>query len=286
MQVTKAVALGTCFGVRDAIDLALESENKKDLTILGQLVHNPQTVLRLEEQGIRNANKVEDIETKYVMITAHGASNKVKEEVLNRGHILEDASCPLVVRVHKAIKKMVKDGYFPVVIGQESHVEVRGIVGDLKDYEVIGSIKDVEKIEGYPRLGIVSQTTQPIKNVLKIVEAIKEQKHEDIKFVDTVCKPTKDRQKAVEDLCSKVDIVMVVGGFNSSNTKKLKLVCEKKGLRCHHIEGVQNIKEEWFYADDHVGITAGTSTPSDVIEKVYEYLCSLEVSTLFKGTIS
>ena len=168
MKVSKAKALGTCFGVQDAIDLALESDHKDELTILGQLVHNPQTVKRLSGSGIKIVPSLDEpITTKYVMITAHGAADKVKEEVLRRGHIVEDASCPLVVRVHKAIKKMVRDQYFPVVIGQKEHVEVRGIVGDLDDYEIIGSIDEIEKIKHHPRIGIVSQTTQQITTVRK-----------------------------------------------------------------------------------------------------------------------
>ncbi len=281
MKVTKAKALGTCFGVQDAIDLALESDHKEDLTILGQLVHNSQTVRRLTEAGIKTVSSLnEDITTKHVMITAHGAANKVKEELLNRGHIVEDASCPLVVRVHKVIKKMVKNGYFPVVIGQKEHVEVRGIVGDLDEYEIIRSIDEIDKVADYPRLGIVSQTTQQIKMVEEIVEALQAQGHEEVKFMDTVCKPTKDRQEAVEVLCDQVDVMMVVGGFNSSNTKKLKLVCERKGLRAYDIEGVDNIQLEWFRSNDHVGITAGTSTPADVIENVYEYLCNLNLTSV------
>jgi len=276
MKVTKAKAMGTCFGVDDAIDLALESDHKNDLTILGQLVHNPQITKKLKAAGIRMANTLADpIETKHLMITAHGASGQVKKAALDSGFIVEDASCPLVTRVHKAIKKMVRDGYFPVVIGQRDHVEVRGIVGDLADYDVILTEKEIDRLKTYPKLGIVSQTTQPIKHVLNLVEKIKKQGHEDIRFVDTVCQPTKDRQEAVDDLADQVDIMVVIGGYNSSNTKKLKLVCERKGVPAFHVEGISDIKPEWFRGDEHVGITAGTSTPHDVIEEVYSYIYHL-----------
>jgi 4-hydroxy-3-methylbut-2-enyl diphosphate reductase len=285
MKVTKAKALGTCFGVQDAIDLALDFDHKEDLTILGQLVHNPQRVKRLNESGITVATSLDEpITTQYVMITAHGAANQVKEELLNRGHAIIDASCPLVVRVHKAIKKIVSDGFFPIVIGQKEHVEVRGIVGDLDVYEVIGSIDEIDKVKKYPRLGIVSQTTQQISRVHKIVEAIEAQGHEEVKFVDTVCKPTKDRQTAVEELSEQVDLMLVIGGFNSSNTKKLKLVCERKGLPAYHIEGINDIYPEWFSPDDHIGITAGTSTPSNVIEEVCAYLYDLKLEEGLSGS--
>ena len=278
MEVKKAYALGTCFGVRDAISLALEFEHKEDLTILGQLVHNPQVAYDLKKSGIKMVQSIDEkINTKYVMITAHGISEHIKKQLLDDGYYVQDASCPLVVRVHKAIRKLVRDGYFPVVIGQKEHVEVRGIVGDLKEYEIILKEEDISRLDPHKKIGIVSQTTQPIKSVLKIVEGIKKYTQAKVKFVDTVCQPTKDRQKAIEDLCKEVDIVMVIGGFNSSNTKKLKDVSEKKGLRTHHIEGISNIKKEWFLPHDRVGISAGTSTPSHIIDEVYKYLQDLKI---------
>jgi len=276
MRVTKAEAMGTCFGVNDAIDLALKHTDRDDLTILGQLVHNPQTVDKLKNSGIHLVDSLDSpMSTSQVMITAHGASDKVKQAVKDMGFKVEDATCPLVKRVHKVIKKMVTEGYYPIVIGQVDHVEVKGIVGDLENYQVIGSIEEIDKLRDFPRLGIVSQTTQKITTVEKIVEAIRKQGHEDVYFVDTVCKPTKDRQKAIEKLTEEVEAVVVVGGYNSSNTKKLKMVCENKGLPACHIESVRDLDAKWLNNFSHVGITAGTSTPKDVIDEVVNYIKKL-----------
>lgn len=276
MKVTKATTMGTCFGVINALNKALEHKNRKDLTILGQLVHNPQTVQRLKDAGIKVVGSInEPINTKHVMITAHGAAQKVKNQLKSKGFEVEDATCPLVTRVHTAIGKMAAEGYFPVVIGMIDHVEVKGIVGDLDEYEVIGSMEEIDKVKKYPRLGIVCQTTQRLSLVLQIVEAIKAQGHEEVKFLDTICKPTKDRQAAVEQLAGMVDIMIVIGGHNSSNTKKLTLVCEKKGVETHHVEKASEIKPEWFADKQHAGITAGASTPDDVIEEVYNCLLNL-----------
>jgi (E)-4-hydroxy-3-methyl-but-2-enyl pyrophosphate reductase len=139
MRVTVAKALGTCFGVRDAIELALENSANNELTVIGQLVHNPQTVDRLREKGVQVVDKFDpsQIKTKAVMITAHGAPESLRKKAETVGYRVIDASCPLVLRVHKAVAELVSAGYHPVVIGQAEHVEVKGIVGDLKDYTVI-----------------------------------------------------------------------------------------------------------------------------------------------------
>lgn len=275
MKVTLADSLGTCFGVEDAIEEAMDPKFQGNLTIIGQLVHNPQTVEELREKGIEIVNSISDeIKTPNVMITAHGAADSVKETALAKGFKVYDATCPLVMKVHKSVSRLVDEGYFPVVIGQESHVEVRGIVTDLKEYAVVYDEADFHKLLDKPRIGIVSQTTNQIKTVAPLIERIKGLKNpdgspKDIKFVDTICKPTKDRQIAVEKLAHEVNLMIVIGGFNSSNTKKLKKVCEDKGLPSYHIERASELKPDWFIGIDHVGITAGTSTPSRVIDEVY-----------------
>jgi len=281
MKVTKADALGTCFGVRDAIEEAMDPNFKGNLTVIGQLVHNPQVVQRLRENGVKIVDSLDDeITTPNVMITAHGAAKSVRDRAAAMGFKVYDATCPLVMRVHRAVDKLVQEGYFPVVIGQESHVEVRGIVSDLQDYIVIWDENDFDKLADKPRIGVVSQTTQQIKHVYPLIEKIKALKNPDgtakeIKFVDTICKPTKDRQKAVDGLSDEVDLMIVVGGYNSSNTKKLQKVCADKGLEAHHIENSEQIREEWFQGKKHVGITAGTSTPHWVIDDVYEAVIAL-----------
>lgn len=281
MKVTKAEAMGTCFGVRDAIEEAMDPQFKGNLTVIGQLVHNPQVVQRLKENGVKIVDRLEDpIDTPNVMITAHGAAKSVRDRAAEMGYKVYDATCPLVMRVHRTIQKLVEEGYFPVVIGQESHVEVRGIVTDLKEYVVIFDESDFHKVADKPKIGVVSQTTQQIKHVLPLVEKLKALKNSDgsdkeVKFVDTVCKPTKDRQKAVESLSDEVDLMIVVGGYNSSNTKKLQKVCSEKGLTAHHIENASQLEENWFIGREHVGITAGTSTPHWVIDEVYEAIVKM-----------
>jgi 4-hydroxy-3-methylbut-2-enyl diphosphate reductase len=210
------------------------------------------------------------------MITAHGAPQSLRERAEKHGYRVIDASCPLVLRVHKAVSELVGAGYHPVVIGQAEHVEVKGIVGDLKDYTAIRDSSEIRKLAGKKKIGIVSQTTQQIDFVRKLVDEIRQTYPDaDVQFRDTVCRPTKDRQVAVRDLAKEVDLMIVVGGYNSSNTKKLKLVCDELGVKAFHIERASELRPEMFEGHEHVGITAGTSTPSEVIEEVYRAILNM-----------
>ena len=285
MRVSLASALGTCFGVQDAINLAMEPEFKSDLTIIGQLVHNPQVNESLKNNGValvKGVDRIDQIKTKKVMITAHGAAEKFKKKLTDAGFIVYDASCPLVMRVHKTIKSMVEKNYFPVVIGQEDHVEVKGIVGDLDEYFVINHEDDLEKIKksAKSRLGIVSQTTLQVEKVENLVKKIRELATvEEVSFVNTICQPTRDRQIAVHDLAEQVDLMIVIGGYNSSNTKKLVQVCDEKSIEAHHIESSSQLNRDWFIDKEHVGITAGTSTPEGVINEVHSEILKIAKKT-------
>jgi 4-hydroxy-3-methylbut-2-en-1-yl diphosphate reductase len=277
MKVTVATSLGTCFGVRDAIALAMDDKFKDQLTIIGELVHNPQIVQELRVNGVNIVNGLSrEIATPSIMITAHGAPDSLRQRAEDMGYHVHDATCPLVLQVHKAIKKFVSSGHHPVVIGQANHVEVKGIVGDLKEYTVIGDETEIWKLAGKAKMGIVSQTTQQIDKVQALVAKIRAAYPQaDVQFKDTVCKPTKDRQVAVRELAAQVDLMIVVGGYNSANTKKLKLVCDEMGVEAYHLERADEIREEMFLGKEHVGITAGTSTPHHVIEEVYNAIIKM-----------
>jgi len=276
MKVTVARSLGTCFGVKDAIELAMEPF-EGDLTIVGQLVHNPQTVETLRNNGVNIVDSLSrDIPTRNIMITAHGAPDSLRQRAENMGYKVYDATCPLVLQVHKAVSRFVERGYHPVVIGQANHVEVKGIIGDLKEFTVIGNPSEIWKLKGKDKIGIVCQTTQQIDKVQALLKEIRETYPDaDVQFKDTVCKPTKDRQVAVRELAAQVDLMIVVGGYNSANTKKLKLVCHEMGVESYHIERASQIREDMFIGKEHVGITAGTSTPQEVIEEVYNAIISM-----------
>jgi 4-hydroxy-3-methylbut-2-en-1-yl diphosphate reductase len=274
VRITLAQAMGTCFGVQDAIDLALDPQFKDQLTVVGQLVHNPQVTERLRANGVRivERDEIDTITTRSVMITAHGASDVTKKGLEARGFTVFDATCPLVIRLHKLARYLERQGYFPVVIGEAEHVEVRGVVGNLKESVVIGSEADLSRLEGRSRIGIVSQTTNRLEKVQRLVGAIRQLPWvTDVRFIDTICQPVKERQQAIHDLLAQnIDLGIVIGGRNSANTRKLLELIQDKGIEAHHIERPEDIDQSWFDGKSHVGITAGTSTPQDIIEAVYQ----------------
>jgi 4-hydroxy-3-methylbut-2-en-1-yl diphosphate reductase len=265
--------MGTCFGVQDAIDLALDPQFKDRLTVVGQLVHNPQVTERLRANGVRivERSEVDSITTPAVMITAHGAADTTKRDLAARGFTVYDATCPLVIRLHKLARYLERQGYFVAVIGQAEHVEVRGVVGNLANAVVVHDLADLEQLRGHPRIGVVSQTTNRLEKVKVLVDAIRAVPGiEDVRFIDTICQPVKDRQQAILDLLSQdIDLGLVVGGRESANTRKLAELIRDHGIESHHIERAQDIDPAWLVGRKHVGITAGTSTPQDIIEEVH-----------------
>jgi 4-hydroxy-3-methylbut-2-enyl diphosphate reductase len=279
MQVRLAEHFGMCFGVRDAIDLALDLTHQGPLTILGDLVHNPDVVARMDAAGAVRVQNQDDIHTPAVLLTAHGVADRVRLELRERGLAVHDATCPLVTRAHRGLTRLVAEGRHPVIIGQPHHVEVRGLVGDLDDYTIIQDEADLEqladRIEREPelRLGVVSQTTQPLERVLKLVEAMhKRLPRTDIHFVDTVCQPTKDRQQALRDLAAQSDVVVVVGGPESNNSRKLAELARSLGRPAYLVARASELRAEWFADCSVVGLTAGTSTPDPVIHEVRAWL--------------
>jgi 4-hydroxy-3-methylbut-2-en-1-yl diphosphate reductase len=269
VRIIHAQHLGMCFGVRDAIALAHERAATAPLTILGDLVHNATVSADLQARGIAIAHDLADVSTLTVMVTAHGASERTLAQTRARGFEVVEATCPLVHVAHKAVRALVRDGYHPVIVGQRGHVEVRGLTGDLDHFDVVLDDEDVLALESHPRIGVAAQTTQSIGKVRHIVDLIKRRFPESlVRFIDTVCRPTKDRQIAAIDLARQSDVVIVIGGANSNNTRELVQTCRRHCPRVYHVQTYADLRPGWF-ADVHtVGITAGTSTPDEVIEEV------------------
>ncbi|HWF87142.1 MAG TPA: 4-hydroxy-3-methylbut-2-enyl diphosphate reductase [Vicinamibacterales bacterium] len=276
MQVIRAEHLGMCFGVRDAIALAFGRAEAAPLTILGDLVHNAGVLGALRARGIAIADDLAHVQTHTVMVTAHGASERALATTRARGLEVVEATCPLVQVAHRAIRALVADGFHPVIIGQRAHVEVRGMTEDLDDFDVVLNESDVLRLEGHPRIGIAAQTTQPIDRVRYLVELIQRRfPQSDVRFIDTVCRPTKERQSAAVELARRSDVVIVVGGEKSNNTRELVNTCSHHCSRVHHIQTESDLRPEWFVAADTVGITAGTSTPDEVIDRVDQHIRAL-----------
>ena len=174
MKIVRAEHLGMCFGVKDAVALALETARREPLTILGDLVHNETVLAELRAQGIRLAQQPADAGTRMVMVTAHGASQRALSETRGRGLNVIEATCPLVHVAHRAMAKLVREGFHPVIIGKRDHVEVRGMTGDLDAFDVVLDGEDVAKLRERPRFGVIAQTTQPVDRVRQLVRLIRE----------------------------------------------------------------------------------------------------------------
>ncbi len=269
MRVIRARHLGMCFGVRDAIALALEQADGGPLTILGDLVHNTTVMAALQARGIAVVHDTANVKTPTVMVTAHGTSRRTLDNTRTLGLDVVEATCPLVHVAHRAVTALVREGYHPVIIGQRDHVEVRGLTDDLDDFDVVLDENDVLALHEHPRIGVAAQTTQPIGNVRHLVGLIRGRfPQSDMRFIDTVCQPTKERQTAALELAIRADVVVVIGGANSNNTRELVNTCRRTCGHVHHVETESDLRPEWFRAATTVGITAGTSTPDAVIDRV------------------
>ncbi len=274
MKVILAKHFGVCFGVRDALQQAEESAQRGELTILGEMVHNPIAKERLAALGaIESSLDASEAKTKRVMITAHGASDRAVAAWRDRGHEIIDGTCPLVHHAHEALRELVEQGDHPTVIGKRDHVEVRGLIGDFPDASVIEETLDIKALPAASAFGVVAQTTQPIDRVRRLVDELKANRPEAVvHFRDTVCQPTKNRQEALRALLSEVDAVVVIGGKNSNNTLQLLSTCRKTGTPSFHIERVEELTPSWFEGFETVGVTAGTSTLRETVEAVRAWL--------------
>jgi 4-hydroxy-3-methylbut-2-enyl diphosphate reductase len=278
MKLHLAQHYGMCFGVRDALRATHAVAMRGPVTTLGQLVHNPVVDAHLKTLGVRSGNleQLDSSSTSRVVITAHGASDRHRVAWRSSGHEITDTTCPLVRKAHTALSMLVEEGYHPVVIGQRQHVEVRGLIGDYPQATVLLSAGEIGLIPDHARLGIISQTTQPLDAVLQLIEAIK--RHHvasEVRFVDTVCHPTKQRQSALEELCRSCEVVIIIGGRNSNNTRQLRDKARELGVRAHQVETAEELEPAWFADVRDVGITAGTSTMDETIRAVMDRLQSM-----------
>jgi 4-hydroxy-3-methylbut-2-enyl diphosphate reductase len=280
MKVINAEAMGMCFGVKDALETVMTMDYPERATVYGQLVHNGEVLKRIRARGLsmlEESDRSSAVSTPNVVITAHGLSDKERRSLEAAGKRLIDTTCPLVNRVHQIAKGLQEQGYFVVVAGRKDHVEVRGIVGDLERFAVVERPEDVHV---YPadKIAVVSQTTTPPALIDAVFETISQKNAgKVIRLIDTICGPTRERQKAVEDLLPKVQALVVVGGKNSNNTRQLRALGEKAGVPCFQVERASELRHEWFYGLDTVGLTAGTSTLDQTIDEVYAALVKMEV---------
>jgi len=241
------------------------------------LAHNPLVNRELVGRGFVVVAERDEVATPGVLVTAHGTSDRERVKLMMAGNRVIDTTCPLVRRAHDAAVGLQREGFHVLVIGQRNHVEVRGFIEDLESFDVLESSRDVRQWE-QGKLGIITQTTCPERDAMAIVERVRRMNAEsEIRFVDTICQPTRDRQAALEKLLDEVDVLVVVGGRNSNNTRRLVRRALVRGVPSVHVEDVGELEESLFWPGMVVGLTAGTSTLPETIAAVKGKLEKFEI---------
>lgn len=279
MLVVQAKHKGMCFGVRDALTAMRSLPHPQNVTVHGELVHNPVITREMSQRGFHQQSERDRNlrpHTSEVLITAHGVSEKKKLEFLQAGYTVHDTTCPLVRRAHKACLHYHNRGYFIVLVGKRGHVEVEGLAGDLEHFVVVSHLDEIRPY-AVEKLAVVNQTTTRPDELDQFHRRVAElNPGKEIAFVDTSCQPTKDRQSALLELLGRVDALVVVGGANSNNTRQLGLRAEERGVPWWQVSSAEELKTEWFRDVRIVGLSAGTSTTDETIAQVARALRSMK----------
>lgn len=270
LEVILADYLGFCYGVKRAIKIARENAAPDgSACTLGPIIHNPQMVERLKEEGVGTIDRLDDLKRGKVIIRSHGVGPETYERAEAMGLECVDATCPHVKKAQLSAKELAEEGRFVVIVGEKEHPEVHSIVqwagGNVA---VIETVAEAASLPNASRLGIISQTTFSGERFQEIVSALLD-KSRDIRVMRTICTATDQRQRAARELASKVDVMLVIGGKNSANTTRLAQLCAKI-CRTYHIETAEELRPAWFDNIEKIGITAGASTPDWIIKEVYK----------------
>lgn len=282
MDIVRAHSMGFCFGVRDAIEVVRElGQEGTPVYTLGAIVHNPQIAEELERVNVHVVDGLEQVPSgAIVAITAHGAAPGLHERAEALGLRVVDTTCPLVTRIQKTAGDLVAQRYSVLIYGEANHKEVKGIVGWTGGKaKVITSMADLEGWQPTRRVALISQSTSNVQKFVALARDLVGEmvaRNIELRVVNTICKPTKDRQRAVRELAQDVDVVIAIGGRASANTRKLVLAAQEEGVAAYQVERLDDIERGWFDNVQRVGITAGASTPDTVIAQVEEVIRSYE----------
>ncbi|MHC4175559.1 MAG: 4-hydroxy-3-methylbut-2-enyl diphosphate reductase [Planctomycetota bacterium] len=291
MKVLVAEKCGFCPGVKNAISMAEKtlaqgkdsppasplaggSENAGPVYSLGPIIHNRDEVERLAKVGLKTVGKVEEIQSGTVLIRSHGAAPEQIAKLREKGLDIVDATCILVKRVQHIASELERDGYKVVIIGEENHPEVQAVVGCAEDVVVIADESDLHKLPQNAKLGIVCQTTQSPEHFGKMLGAIGQGGFSELKVINTLCKEAIKRQESAVQLCKQVDIMFVLGGLESANTRRLAELCKKYNSETFHLQNWNELDKNILFGKNIAGVTAGASTPEWIIA---EFVKNLEV---------
>lgn len=279
MKIKKAKVLGFCFGVRRAIEMVEEGAREGPIDSLGSVVHNPVVVERLKESGVRVVGSIDEVEAGAIAVTAHGRGPEIAEEAARRGLRLVDATCPIVRKSQKAARKLVDEGYRLIIYGEADHPEVKGVLAWTRGQGT--AILDPDQEVDIPRrkVALLSQTTKSEESFAQFVARFVARnigRINELRVINTTCPETDERYHAARELATECDLIIVVGGRNSANTRKLAQTCREAGVETYHIETAAEIDPAWLEGKEVVGVTAGASTPDESIDEVIGRLRELD----------
>ncbi len=275
MIIRRAKTQGFCFGVAITVKKAEEAvATRGRVTTLGHVVHNPQMVASLESKGLRNASSVDDVEDGTLFVRAHGLPTGVFEKAAARGLEVIDATCPMVTKIHVQAEKLKAEGYKIVVVGDPNHPEVKGTLSHVPGAWCIATPDEVEALPRASRVGVVVQSTWSGAGFGEIVRRLSA-KYYEVRAVNTICTDTHNRQSEAFQLARQVEVMVVVGGKTSANTKHLAELATDGGARTHHIEGPEELEAHWFEGVSTAGLMSGASTPGWLVDRVAERMEAL-----------
>ncbi len=278
MQIITAKSAGFCFGVKRAVDKVYEEAQNSDVPVytFGPIIHNEEVVGDLEEKGVNavsDINELKHMPKGTVVIRSHGVSKDIYDQIQSEGFKIVDATCPFVLKIHRFVKEYSEKGYHIIIIGNDSHPEVEGIKGWSNPQRTTVLQTKEEAVNFTFSSGqkacIVSQTTFNYNKFQELVEII-QKKGYDIIVLNTICNATEERQKEAADIAAKVEAMIVIGGRHSSNTQKLFEICKNECANTYYIQTLDDLDLTQFRSIDNVGITAGASTPNNIIEEVHK----------------
>lgn len=277
MKVIIAEQCGFCHGVRNAIKIAEEVvEREKEVYSLGPIIHNKDVVERLAKSGLKTVDDIDDIIGGTVLIRSHGAAASQIEELKSKGVNIVDATCVLVKRVQQIARELEGEGYQVVIIGDENHPEVKAVGGYAKDVIIIADESDLHKLPSKGKLGVICQTTKGPEHFGKMLGAIAKHGFSELKVINTLCKETIKRQESAVELCRQVDIMLVLGGLESANTRRLVELCKKYNNQTFHLQNWKEFDKNILLGKTIAGVTAGASTPEWIIDEFVENLAAFD----------
>lgn len=281
MKIILAKSAGYCFGVRDAVNAAYDvSKEHGEVYMLGDIVHNENVVEDLEKKGVKVVENLEEIpEDKPVLFRAHGTSKDVWKKAEDKKMNIIDATCPLVHDIHREVKELHSEGRKIIIIGDHGHDEVIGIASQVEGAIIIASIEEAQKLRKTKKAGIVSQSTQAIENVQDIINILMT-KVVDLRFINTICFPTKRNHQQIKELSVITDMMLIIGSFTSANSKRLTELSLERNKNTYQVTNAAEIDSSWFKNNiNSVGISAGASTPDWIIDSVIKKVKELTNTT-------